>query len=777
MKWNCNAALAAFLLGAALAAGAAGPPKGGNRLALESSPYLLQHAGNPVDWYPWGDEAIAKARAENKPILLSVGYSTCYWCHVMARESFNDPAVAGLLNRHFVSIKVDREERPDIDDLYMTAVQLLARSGGWPTTLLLTPELKPFFGGLYLSKPDLVQVLQRAHQLWTAERNRVQQQAAAVASEVERLRSMPKAVSAALPEAASFENAVAAYAKEFDARYGGFSEAPKFPRPVVLEMLLTHYEATGNASSLEMASRTLDAMSRGGIYDHVGGGFHRYSTDARWLVPHFEKMLYDNAQLLRMYARAWKLTGNADFRRVAADIASYLRREMLGPSGLFYSARDAEVDAEEGRFYVWTREELRRLLAKGEYALASRVYGFDGEPNFRGRYVLYWPIGYEETARRENLTLPALMQRLGPIRARLLRAREQRKPPYLDDKFITSWNAMTIEAFAYAGRVLGEKQYVGIARKAANALLARLRDREGRLLRVWRQGSAKLDAYLDDYAATALAMLELERATGEKRWRVHAAALADAMIEKLWDPAAGAFYYVAPSATHLFARAKDLYDDAIPSGNSLAVRALIELVRAGEPRYLPYAASTLRAYASVFKQAPRALPYMLAGLQDYRSYGLAENVPPPSLARLPDTADLVKVRARLEGAGLAPGRQAQLVVELQIAEGWHVNANPASLDFLIPTSIEVSMQGAQLAHSARYPDGKQIDARLGSGRIAVYSHGTSIPITLTPADLPADKPAKLDLAVRAQACNDRGRCLAPATIRAEVPVSLSNDVK
>ena len=769
--------LLAVLLGVALVAGATEPPKGKNRLVFESSPYLLQHAGNPVNWYPWGDDAIAKARAENKPVLLSIGYSTCYWCHVMERESFSDPAVAGLLNRYFVSIKVDREERPDVDDIYMTAVQLLTRSGGWPMTLLLTPELKPFFGGLYLSKPDLIQLLQQAHQVWTTERDRVQQQAELVASEIQRVRTLPKAESTTLPETASLENAVTEYAKMFDPRFGGFGQAPKFPRPVVLEMLLTHYETTGTASSLKMVVQTLDAMARGGMYDHVGGGFHRYSTDERWLVPHFEKMLYDNAQLLRVYARAWQLTGTADYRRVAEDIAAYLRREMTDPSGLFYSARDAEVDAEEGRSYVWTREELQKLLARDDYALASRIYGFDGEPNFHGRYILYLPIGYDETARREKLTVQALMHRLSGIRAKLLAARSQRRQPQLDDKSVTAWNAMTIEAFAYAGRIFGDKQYLTVARTAATQLLKVLRDRESRLLHVSRGGNAKLGAYLDDYAATVLAMLELERATKERQWRAHASALADAMIEKLWDPA-GAFHHTAPTVTHLIARTKDVYDDAIPSGNSLAVRALIELVQLGESRYLPYAAATLRAYAPVFKQAPRALPYMLAGLNDYRRYALAENVPPPVLTRLPNTADLVKVRARLDAATVARGKQMQLVVELLIDEGWHVNANPASLEILIPTTVAVSMENARLAQDFRYPSGKLIDAGLGSEKISVYLHQTAIPVAVTPIDLPAGKSrAKLDFAVRAQACNDRGRCLAPATIRGEVPVSLANDTR
>lgn len=488
------------------------PPPGSNRLACETSPYLLQHAANPVDWYPWGDEAFDKARREGKFIFLSIGYSTCYWCHVMERESFDDAETANLLNQYAVSIKVDREERPDIDEIYMTAVQLMTGHGGWPMTALLTSDLKPFFGSTYLPRAQLRELITETATLWKEGRAGLEAQAERVTSAVQQAGRLPGAPLDRLPDARLPARAAEAYEKTFDVFDGGFGSAPKFPMPARLELLLDDYETRKDKNSLEMVTTTLDAMARGGIHDQVGGGFHRYAIDNQWLVPHFEKMLYDNAQLLHVYARAWKITGNDNFKRVAEDIVSYIRREMTGPDGLFYSAQDSEVDGEEGQSYVWTLDEIERVLTKPETELARRVWGLDGLASFEDGWILHWPRSYADTARAEKMSEKKLHARLEVIRAKMLAARDQREQPHLDDKSITAWNGLMIEALAYAGQVLERPDYIEMAARAADALLITLRDPGNGLLHVARHGEAKLDAYLDDYAATLLALLALDQA-------------------------------------------------------------------------------------------------------------------------------------------------------------------------------------------------------------------------------------------------------------------------
>jgi uncharacterized protein YyaL (SSP411 family) len=769
------------------AAGAADceSPYGENRLACETSPYLLQHAANPVDWYPWGQEAFDKARQEGKFIFLSIGYSTCYWCHVMERESFADPDTAKLLNQYAVSIKVDREERPDLDEIYMTAVQLMTGRGGWPMTTLLTPDLKPFFGGTYLPRAQLQQLITQAAALWKDDRAAVEDKAERIASAVRQATRLPGEPLAGLPDAALPARAAAEYAKTFDAFDGGFGPAPKFPQPSQLELLLTDYETRGDKNSLEMVTTTLDAMARGGIHDQVGGGFHRYATDPQWLVPHFEKMLYDNAQLLHLYARAYKLTGNDDFKRVAEDIVAYVRREMTGPDGLFYSAQDSEVDTEEGKSYVWTVEEIERVLPKADAALARRVWGLDGSPNFAGNFILHWSQSYADTARAENLNVAELQARLAPIRARLLAARGQRPQPHLDDKSITAWNGLMIEALAYAGQILQRPDYITLARRAADALLKTLRNDDGQLLHVARHSKAKLDAYLDDYAATVLALLALDAAeaqgsasaTGgrekvrpeveklawarpeaagdDPRWKAAAVSLADTMIATLWDPAGG-FYDTPENVAHLLTRGKNSYDGAVPAGNSLATRALVTLARRADARYAGYAAATLRAYGSVLGESPRSIPYLLWGLADYRQAKLAPDATPGAAPAAPqNSADVVHASTQRDTSD--PRR---FVTSLHLRAGWHVNAAPATLEFVIPTEIRARTGDRTLDLDIDYPQGEILPADRDAS-IRVYHDGVRIP-----ARLNSPAPDDLEVMVRIQACNDRGTCLAPAEIRA-----------
>ncbi|PJB31727.1 MAG: thioredoxin [Deltaproteobacteria bacterium CG_4_9_14_3_um_filter_65_9] len=744
-------------------------PEGKNRLALETSPYLLKHADNPVDWYPWGKEAFDKAKAEDKPIFLSIGYSTCYWCSVMERESFADASVAALMNRHVVSIKVDREERPDLDGIYMTAVQLMTGQGGWPMSVLLTPDRKPFFGATYIPRRQFTQLLEGVHVAWTQRREEVLAQAGKIAEAVAATGEMPDKPSSSLPKADLVRSAALRYGEMFDPEHGGFGGAPKFPQPAVLELLMSHFEMTGERSGMTMVERTLDAMARGGIHDQAGGGFHRYSTDAEWLVPHFEKMLYDQAQFLHAYARAFKLTRNEEFRRVSGEIAAYVRREMTSPTGLFYSAQDSEVNGEEGKSYLWRKEELKRVLGEKEYALASRAYGFSGLPNFEGRYILHLPKSHEEVARTEGMPVDDMLRKMDAVRATLLAERRKRPQPALDDKSIASWNGLMIEALAYAGGVFPNDEYVRMASKAADDLLKTLRNKDGELLHVARGGKAKLDAYLDDYAALILGLLELYRDTGEKHWLQEADRIGNAMVERLWEPGGG-FRYAVPTVAFLIANPRDTYDGAFPSGNSLAVRALTGLAANGYPRYARYAAETFAVFEPVARKAPVALPYMLWGLHEYRVAKLPEESPPPPVSRLPLTSEVVRIEGSLSRTELTPGTPVDLTIEIRIDRGWHINANPASLPSLVPTAIEVEIEGGEVKSTPRYPEGKIFLIGEAKDRVSIYDGRVTLHAMLIPLRLPSGKTeGHIAVSVRAQACNDTGRCLAPSTLRTAIP--------
>ena len=742
-----------------------------NRLALESSPYLLKHADNPVDWFPWGEEAFEKARAENKPVFLSIGYSTCYWCSVMERESFVDPAIGERMNRCVVSIKVDREERPDLDGIYMTAVMLMTGSGGWPMSVFLTPDRKPFFGATYIPRDRFAQLLEAVRTAWKERKDEVRAQAEQVARAVEEAGRLPGGPSASLPGPELAATAAARFSGMFDPRDGGFGGAPKFPQPSILEFLMSHFETAGDRTSLAMAERTLEAMADGGIHDQAGGGFHRYSTDARWLVPHFEKMLYDQAQLLRAYARAGALTGNPSFRRTAKEIVEYLLREMQSPEGMFYSAQDAEVDGEEGKSYVWTAEELRQALGEKGYPLASRIFGFSGAPAFEGRHILHRPVSLESSARAEGMPLPDLLREVDSVRARILAERGKRRQPLRDDKSVASWNGLLIEALAYAGRVWEDPGPVRMAERAAKDLLETLRDGEGRLLHVARDGRAKIAAFLDDYAAVILGLLELSRATGDPRWLAEADRVGSEMVGLLREEPGG-FRYTVPSVTDLIASPRDGYDGAVPSGNSLAVRALTGLAAAGYARYASHAAAVLKAFASRLGETPAALPYMLWGLNEYRLANLPEEVKARAEG-LPSTAGQVKVEGRLSPGTLSPGKPVELAVSLTVAAGWHINANPASLPSLIPTTLSVELPGGEVTVTPRYPPGKVLAAGPAKEKLSVYEGRVELTARIVPVRLPSgDGEGRLAVSVRAQACDDTGRCLSPATIRIELPFRL-----
>ncbi len=588
-----------------------------NRLAREPSPYLRQHARNPVDWYPWGPEAFARARAEDKPVFLSIGYSTCHWCHVMAHESFENPAIAALLNAHFIPVKVDREERPDVDAQYMTAVQGLTGSGGWPLTAVLTPDGRPFFGGTYfppedrMGRPGLPRVLEQLHRAWVDSRDQVEGSAETVAEFV-RGQAAPRA-GALGPEV--LERAVEAARAEYDALEGGFGAAPKFPRPHLLSFLLRRWERSGDPGILAMVEHTLDAMAAGGIHDHLGGGFARYSTDRRWLVPHFEKMLYDQALLLRAYTEAWQATGRERHAAAARDIAAYVLRDLRDPGGAFRSAEDADSEGEEGRYYVWAPDEILEVLGKDEAALFSAAYGVTLRGNFEGGHsVLARTATDAELAGRFELEPGAVAARLAASREALLRARERRVRPGLDDKVLTDWNGLMISALAHAGRALDEPKWIRAAGEAAAFVLGTLHDEAG-LLHRYRDGEAGIPGFLDDHAFLAQGLLDLYLAGDDPAHLAAALGIARTLVGRFQDPGPGGFFFTASGHEALLTRDKQVYDGAAPSGNSAAARVLLALGDlAGDPELTRAGERTLEAFGGAVAAMPLAHPELLSAL-------------------------------------------------------------------------------------------------------------------------------------------------------------------
>jgi uncharacterized protein len=575
-----------------------------NRLAGATSPYLLQHAGNPVDWYPWGPEALAKAREEDKPILLSIGYAACHWCHVMERESFEDEDTAALMNELFVSVKVDREERPDLDAIYMDAVQAMTGHGGWPMTVFLTPDGTPFFAGTYFPKEDrhglpaLTKVLTAVADVWRDRRDEVVQQGSRVLTAIEQ-ESRRAASSEPLSEHLLFE-AHANLRRSFDPTWGGFGGAPKFPQPMAVEFLLRSH-LRGMADSLDMARRTVHRMASGGIHDQVGGGFHRYSVDERWHVPHFEKMLYDNAQLARLYVHAWQVTGADRYRRVAQDTLGYLERELRHPEGGFFSSQDADSEGEEGTFFAWTWGELVDLVGED----GARAYGATPEGNWEhGRNVLW----LEERGAEPD----------DELRSRLFEAREHRPKPATDDKVLVGWNGLAISALAEAGRALVEPRFVEMAVQAADFVLANLRRDDGRLLRSWREGRASGLGYLDDHALLADGLVSLYETTFDPRWFHEAKWVAAAMVELFRDEQGGGFFQTGSDAEALVIRPKELFDNAVPSGNSAAATVLQRLALLTGDVELEWAGvDAVRVVADLMVRAPSVLGQALSALDLY----------------------------------------------------------------------------------------------------------------------------------------------------------------
>jgi uncharacterized protein YyaL (SSP411 family) len=594
-----------------------------NRLAGETSPYLLQHAHNPVDWHPWDEEALARARDENKPIFLSIGYSACHWCHVMERESFESPEIARLMNAHFVCVKVDREERPDLDQIYMAAVQALSGHGGWPMSVFLTPDGRPFYGGTYYpptdrrGMPGFDRVLKSVAQVWADRREDVLKVADQLTGDLSGLAGVPPLDG--VLDHGLIDQAVFELGRSFEPVHGGFGTAPKFPHPMDLKVLLRQYARTSDVASLHMVRHTLDRMARGGIYDHLGGGFARYSTDDRWLVPHFEKMLYDNALLAGTYVEAHQVIRDEDLARVARETIDYVLTRMTDPDGgAFYATEDADSEGVEGKYYVWTLAEIETILGADRAKVFAAAYDVTADGNWEGHSILNLARTLEETAKDLGRDLADLKAELAVSRAELLAARDRRIPPGKDTKVLTSWNGLMIAALAQAGMALDEPRYLAAAEKAAGFILDRMRQPDGKLWHVFKDGRARLNAYLDDYACLTDGLTRLFEATGAERWARAAVELAVVLIDQFSDPDADGLFFTGRDHEELVVRQKDLIDNATPSGNGMAATALARLAALTGRDDLEQAAdATLRALSGVIRRIPTAAGQALVAL-DFR---------------------------------------------------------------------------------------------------------------------------------------------------------------
>ena len=596
-----------------------------NRLSQESSPYLLQHAENPVDWYPWGDEAFARAKERDVPILLSIGYSACHWCHVMERESFEDPATAEVMNQSFVNIKVDREERPDIDSVYMRAVQAMSGQGGWPLTAFLTPEGEPFYGGTYFPPeprhglPSFRQILASIQNAYGERRDEVLKNAGELREILER--STAEAGEGPLTSdgetlagAGLLDHAYRFLSSRFDPTHGGFGGAPKFPQPVTLEFALRVHARTGDDQALGIVTHTLRKMAGGGMHDQLAGGFHRYSVDARWLVPHFEKMLYDNALLARVYLNAFQVTGDTDLRDAAEGTLDHMLRDMRDPEGGFYSALDADSEGEEGIFYMWTPAQVREVLDSDLATLFERCYDVSDAGNFEGKSILHLPHDLEAIARSEGMESERLRERLHEARDLLLEARNLREPPFRDEKILASWNGMAFRALAEAGGALGRESYLQAGVSGLDFVLSKMR-RDNRLLRSYKDGVSRIDAFLEDYGAVGNALVTVYEVTLEPRWLDEIRWISDRMIELFWHAEVGVFYDAASDGEGLIVRPRDIMDNATPSGNSLAVELLLRTAHLfGDDGHQEIAERALHREAGSMARFPSAFGRLLSAL-------------------------------------------------------------------------------------------------------------------------------------------------------------------
>jgi hypothetical protein len=753
--------------------------KNTNRLSRETSPYLLQHQHNPVDWHAWGPEAFDLARHQNKPIFLSVGYSTCYWCHVMERQSFENETIAAEMNQRFVNIKVDREERPDVDQLYMTAVQVLTRHGGWPMSVFLLPDLRPFYGGTYFPPtdqqgwPGFVTLLRAISDAYQNRRAEVEQSATQVVSILQQLAQPAPPSEPIHVDSDWVESLVERSAADYDPRHGGFGSAPKFPRQTLLELLLVHNRYFPNERRLAMVRHTLDALAHGGIRDQLGGGFHRYSTDAEWLVPHFEIMLYDNAMLAWCYVEAFRQTQEMRYAAVARGIFDFVLREMTSPEGAFYTAFDAEVDAQEGMPYLWTRAEVEATLAEAlgddadmeaKIGRFCRIYGLDEGPNFADPHqgsgrpeknILY--LAEPDLAGNASRLLDP---ELGRLRDILLAARHERKQPLLDTKIITSWNALMIRALAFGGQALQERKYIDAATRAADFILTHHRTPDDGLYRTSRDGVAKHVGFLDDYAFLIQAMIALHDAGANERWKDAAHALSQVMIRQFGDEQFGGFFFTAQGAADLIVRQKVASDSPLPSGNAVAARALLSLGQAERARgVMAIFAQQMQANAEGMSSMIEAA---VAYLRDHEPFTVSASSQTGGVDR-PLSPD--QVAGEIVSLGAEWNDPQVLRVRVSILNGFHINTHESSAG-LLATQLSVSGGDAPQVEGIDYPPGEEQRFAFADKPIRVYSGEVTIAVRFK-GKLPSG--SKVQLALRYQACDDSA-CLPPATKALEIAV-------
>ena len=597
------------------------PKKYTNKLINETSPYLLQHAHNPVDWYAWGDEAFERARSEDKPVLVSIGYSACHWCHVMEHESFEDEETAAIMNENFINIKVDMEERPDVDRIYMDFVQMTTGSGGWPLNVFLSPEKLPFFGGTYFppvnryNMPSFQRVLTSVADAWKTKRDDLLLSANEVLGEMRRVGLAD--TSGESLSVGQLDTAFQSFVRYFDATNGGFGGAPKFPPAMSMEFLLRYYNRTKNENALEIVTKTAVKMAHGGIYDQLGGGFHRYAVDAVWLVPHFEKMLYDNAQLARIYLHIFQATGDEFYKRIAVETLEYVKREMTDAGGGFYSTQDADSEGVEGKFFVWTPPEIEEILGAEDAPIFNFYYDVSEDGNFEEKNILNVNYTMDATAKALKITPEKLREVLETGREKLFAEREKRVKPFRDEKVLTAWNGLMLATFAEASAILGRADFLEVAKKNADFILENLQ-KDGYLLRTWKDGRAKLNAYLEDYANFADGLTELYQVSGDVKYLQAAKWLADLLITEFWDEENGGFFFTANNHEELLVRKKDYFDNATPSGNSVAADVLLKLAKlTGDERYERFAVTVLRIAATQARRYPQGFGRILSALEFY----------------------------------------------------------------------------------------------------------------------------------------------------------------
>jgi len=736
-----------------------GSPQFVNRLIDEDSPYLIQHAHNPVNWYPWGAEAFAAARAQDKPVFLSIGYATCHWCHVMERESFEDLAIADRMNGEFIAVKVDREQLPDIDAFYMTGVQLISGRGGWPMSSFLDADARPFFGATYFPPDDFTALLERVAVLWLDDRESLLAQGRQVSESIERSQALGS--EARDVGEREIERAVDLALADIDALNGGFGAAPKFPSEPSLFFLLDRAARADDARALDAVDAALAAMAAGGIHDHVAGGFHRYAVDAAWQVPHFEKMLYNQAALARLYAEAWTLTGDEAHARIARRTLDYVLREMRSSEGLFHSATDADSEGEEGRFFVWTPEELVEVLGAEDAAIAEQVWNVSFEGNFEGRNILHTAGPLAEVARSLSLSEAELVARVDGWSDALLEARSERDAPLLDDKVLTAWNGMMITALVEGSERLDEPRWMTAAVEAADTLWDTMSRDDGAAL--WRArlgGRSSIDGTQLDHAFFAEGLIRLHDATGESRFLERATRLADSMIERFRDPLEGGFFMGASNVAGapLAARPKDLFDNAMPSGNSVALGVLTALAsRTGERRFGDEANALIAALSVPIAERSRAFPYLLVGVADH--------LEGEGGARVFAGRGAVRAEARVVVPESDDDADARVIVDIALADGWHINAHRPLQDYLVPTLLTGS-DGVEIG-AVDYPEPEV--RTLAFQREPMALHEGRVTLSAPLAAMPEGR-VSLPFALELQVCSD-SICLAPESLSLRVPIA------